>query len=178
MRQYLAWPLVLILAFQQMAGRIYVNIAYSVEAASVMNDREREIATSLSGETGIEAYVEIRDAQKLSHLYGLGYGTPFVFSEEISGEVNYFTVENTPAATGKYVYALGGQADDEKKPEKKAFLDRLVPDFCCVTAALPSREAPDSNTPRFSADEISALFAISIPTPPPDRSDTGNSRKG
>lgn len=129
-RRLYAWALLLALGFQRIIGLVGSEMVYVVQVSAKMNATEVAIADKLRHDTGLDVRVEVQDDEKLASLLALGYSTPFVFVEEIDGQVCYYTVANP---TYQFITsdAVGNEQSDEQLPQSPSptSKEKLIADF-------------------------------------------------
>ncbi|MCB0607740.1 MAG: hypothetical protein H6562_10315 [Lewinellaceae bacterium] len=166
-RPFYAWALILLILFQWVGGRIYINAGYAVEVETRMNNREKAIAAKMEAETGIKARVQIQDEEQLEALHRLGYGAPYIFTEEDNGQVSYFTINNQATERIQVRYQPVNQPDQDERSAKKAVLERLFSSFCLEDPESLPAVGPLLHRNVFAFVPPCGRLNISIPAPPP-----------
>jgi hypothetical protein len=166
MRPLFAWLLLFTIVFQQMVGKVYVQIIYSVEIESKMTEKETQIAEALKERSGIDAHVTSNSEDHL--MQRMGYGAPFIFSEEINGETYCFTVEREPVMVTHHVEITPPLENNERFPTSRILLAKMFSDFCFDDSNLFFVTSPPAYAVVvFAISDMIMNFHPPVPAPPP-----------
>jgi hypothetical protein len=138
-RSYSAWLLLLVLCLQRVIGLLEGPVLYSVVLENGMDAVEESIAHRLNEETGLKVHVEIRDESELVLLRSRGYGTPFIFTEEIDGRTVSYTVDQSP---GTVLTFSAPESAPEELPSDLPQSSRILKDLIFSKFIFWSNELP------------------------------------
>ncbi len=79
------------MAFQWMGGLFTISLMDAIIVKTTMTAKEKYIADHLSEKYNVSSDVNISEVDPANYVR-MGYGAPFIFSEEISGEFTHFSV--------------------------------------------------------------------------------------
>lgn len=168
-----AWLLLLLIVAQWVAGRVFINVVYTARIEHMMDARETSIAQKLKAEIGVTANVQIQDKDKIQVIQGMGYGAPFLFSEESDGETHYYTVDSKSPLGLRHEYKVDQPNSQEDRSAPKTLTERLFSDFYFeeqftlhITSVFD--EGIKTVQPLIFQDLID-LSTLSILTPPPQQ---------
>jgi len=166
-----AWLLLLLIVAQWVAGRVFINVVYTARIEHMMDARETSIAQKMKAEIGVTANVQIQDKENLEVIQGMGYGAPFLFSEESDGETHYYTVDSKSPHGLRHEYKVDQPNNQEDRSAPKTLTERLFSDFCFDEHFILNinpffQEGTKTAQPLIFKDLID-LSDLSILTPPP-----------
>lgn len=163
--------LLLLIVAQWVGGRVFINVVYTARIEHLMDAREAAIAQKLKAEIGVTANVHIQDKDKLEVIQGMGYGAPFLFSEESDGETHYYTVDSKSPHGLRHDYKVGQPQDQEDRSAPKTLTERFFSDFCFEEQLLlevkPLVHTVSKVVQPLIFKDLIDLSEPSILTPPP-----------
>lgn len=166
-----AWLLLLLIVGQWVGGRVFINVVYTARIEHLMDARETAIAQKLKAEIGVTTNVQIQDKDKLEVIQGMGYGAPFLFSEESEGETQYYTVDSKSPHGLRHEYKVDQPNNQEDRSAPKTLTERFFSDFCFeeqfILKINPFYEEGTKIAPPLIAKELIDLSEPFILTPPP-----------
>lgn len=115
---------------QWIGGRAFINVVYTARIEHLMDAKETAIAQKLKAEIGVTAHVKIQDKKDLKVVQGMGYGAPFLFSEETDGETQYYTVDAKSPHGLRHEYKVDQPQNQEDRSAPKTLTERFFSDFC------------------------------------------------
>ena len=171
MRPICAWLLVLLIIMQWVGGRLFINVVYTARIESIMNEKESAIAQKMKAELGVTAHIQIQEKEDIEVIQGMGYGAPFLFSEEENGETSYYTVDSKSPYGIRHEYKVDQQHNQEDRSTPKTFSERFFFDFCFEENALlevNSAQFDHAKTAQpIAFQDLIDLSNLSTPKPPP-----------
>lgn len=169
-RRLYAWVLLLALFSQRLLGLVGSDLVYAVEIDAMMNPAEEAIAEKLQDDTGLDFNVEIRDKEQVDFLLRLGYSTPFLLSENIDGETQYYTLSHPQKNRIKVAQVPSGEPDTQIPPNPvRSGKDRLIADFFFWSSAFMVKQPSNAPIPGATLASCAEAPFIAIPSPPPQR---------
>lgn len=166
-----AWLLLLLIVTQWVAGRVFINVVYTARIEHMMDARETSIAQKWKAEIGVTANVQIQDKDKIQIIQGMGYGAPFLFSEESDGETHYYTVDSKSPHGLRHEYKVDQPNNQEDRSAPKTLTERLFSDFCFdehfILNISPAFEQGIKTAQPLIFKDLMDLSERSILTPPP-----------
>jgi hypothetical protein len=124
-----AWLLILLIVVQWIGGRVFINVVYTARIEHLMNAKETAIAQKLKAVIGVTANIKIQDKKDLKVVQGMGYGAPFLFSEESDGETQYYTVDAKSPHGLRHEYKVDQPQNQEDRSAPKTLTERFFSDF-------------------------------------------------
>ncbi|WP_148270550.1 hypothetical protein [Haliscomenobacter hydrossis] len=171
LRPFGAWLLVLLIFTQWVGGHVFINVVYTARIESIMNEKESAIAQKLKAEIGVTAHITIQKKEDLNVIQGMGYGAPFLFSEEENGETSYYTVDPKSPHGIRQEYKVDQQPNQEDRSAPKTFTERFFSDFCFEEHALlevnPLHFDYTKTAQPLTFEDLIDLSNLSTPKPPP-----------
>ena len=166
-----AWLLILLIVVQWIGGRVFINVVYTARIEHLMNAKETAIAQKLKAEIGITANIKIQDKKDLKVVQGMGYGAPFLFSEETDGETQYYTVDAKSPHGLRHEYKVDQPQNQEDRSAPKTLTERFFSDFCFEEHLILDINPLFSNCTKTAQPlifkDLIDLSDLSILTPPP-----------
>lgn len=134
-----------------------------------MDGQEKRIAEKILAETGFDLHIEIQSDGQIKALQGLGYSSPFIFSEEIEGQLSYYTLNESPVKALSYTFTT----EEQQKPEapadtNRAIKDRLFSDFYFLEPCFWLKELPGFHSRLTAILPSWENSFLSITSPPPE----------
>jgi hypothetical protein len=165
------WLFLLLILLQWVAGRVFIHVVYTARIERMMTVQEEAIAHKLKAEIGVTAHVKILDKEDLQIIQGMGYGAPFLFSEESNGKTQYYTVDAKSPHGLRHEYKIASPQEEKERSLPKALTERLFSDYCFEEhGLLTSIPFFTDNTKTASVlfyRGLLDLAHLSIPSPPP-----------
>jgi hypothetical protein len=163
-----AWALLLLLCVQRILGLVSNELVYSIEVMSDMNDVESLIAERLERETGTDVEVRVRDREEVESLQILGYSAPFVFSEEVDGDLWYYTIENKLPQLIEYTYKETRSSAPANLPDSNRLSkEEVLTKFFCWESVFTVHHPTTVNISGSTVPQLLDDPFLSIPSPPP-----------
>lgn len=134
-----------------------------------MNGQEKSISEKILAETGFDLHIEIQGDDQIKALQGLGYSSPFIFSEEIEGQLSYYTLNESPVKALSYSFTT----EEKQNPEaplntSRALKDRLFSDFYFPEPGFWLKELPGFHSQLTAILPSWENSFLSITSPPPE----------
>ena len=171
MQPICGWLLILLIFLQWVGGRVFINVVYTAKIESIMNEKESAIAQKMKARLGITAHIKIQEKEDLNVIQGMGYGAPFLFSDEENGETSYYTVDAKSPHGMRHEYRVDQQPNQEDRSAPKTFSERFFSDFCFEEHALlevnPLHFAHTKTAQPLTFEDLIDLSNLSTPKPPP-----------
>lgn len=167
-RRCFAWLLLAAFCLQRILGIVGSHWVQVVEIEVDMDQREQQIADRIRTENQFDVQVKIQDEQQLEFLQSQGYTAPFIFSDELDGEVWYYTIDHTSTELIKYEHSLSEQQEPLPGPgDQRVTPDDLFSKFFfwdqdLFLHPLPIMAIPGQTIPHFPGD---SFMAVSYPPP-------------
>lgn len=93
MKKVIVFFLILFIAFQWLGGLFTISLMDAIVVKTTMSAKEKYIAEHLSEKYNVSSDANISVVDPANYVR-MGYGAPFIFSEEISGETAHFSISN------------------------------------------------------------------------------------
>jgi len=171
LRPISAWLFILLIFMQWVGGRVFIHVVYTARIESIMDAKETAIAQKMKAELGVTAHIKIQKKEDIKVIQGMGYGAPFLFSDEENGETNYYIVDSKSPNGTRHEYKVNAQQNQEDRSAPKTFTERYFSDFCFEEhALLVFNPIFVDYTKTASPQNFEGLIDLSdpsIPKPPP-----------
>lgn len=165
------WLCVLLIVLQSVGGRLLIHVVYTARIEHLMDARETAIAQKLKAEIGVTAHVKIQEKEDIQFIQGMGYGAPFLFSEETDGETQYYTLDAKSPHGLRHDYKVERTQEHEDQSLPKTLTDHYFSDYYFEAQPVflvNALHLLDLKSPLpISLQQFADLSYLSIPTPPP-----------
>lgn len=166
MKHLIVFFLIAIMAFQWLGSLFTISLVDAIVVKTTITAKERYITEHLSEKYNLSSEASFSEVNPANYVR-MGYGAPFIFSEEISGELSHFSINNEDTKLLMELKELS-LADFQQNANPHLF-NCFFPIFLMV-----QNPAPIDNTSYVNTEHLSVYSAfyqsvyLSIPLPPPN----------
>ncbi len=165
MKKFVVFFLIVILAFQWMGSLFTISFLDAIVVKTTMTVKEKLLANHLQDKYNLSINSSIYEIDPASYVR-MGYGAPFIFSEEISGETTNFVINQEESNLLLQVSELS-LADLQNSTNPHMFYS-FYPTFLPFQGAIRLREPQSLNIAHLSIyTEFYESIDSSITLPPP-----------